>query len=310
MDSAKYLEEFRYFLKVERSLSDNTTIAYMGDCTRFCDFLSTEYPDKEFSDITPQIIDEFLQTILVFKDRNEEEKLLKATSQTRIIQSLRAFFKFLVFNDVLQKDISKLVITPKLEQKLPVILEEEEIFAMMNAIDTSTGYGYRNWLSIEFLYATGLRVSEFINLKLDNINFKQEYLDIIGKGDKERFVPIAANVLNDLKNYIKNYRSKVNIQSQSRDYVFVSHTRGSEMTRQAINKMLNEAALKAGIKKKIHPHILRHSFATELIRNGANLVAVKEMLGHSCITATEIYINLKTDDLRHTLQYQHPFYEK
>ncbi len=310
MDSAKYLEQFKYFLKVERSLSDNTTIAYMCDCERFCNFLSTEYPDKEFEDITPQIIDEFLQTILVFKDKNKEEKLLKATSQTRIIQSLRAFFKFLVFSDVLQKDISRLVITPKLEQKLPVILEEKEIFAMMNAIDTSTSYGYRNWLSIEFLYATGLRVSEFINLKLDNINFKQRYLDIIGKGDKERFVPIATNVLNDLKKYIKNYRSKVNIQPKSRDYVFVSHTRGSKMTRQAINKMLNEAALKAGIKKKIHPHILRHSFATELIRNGANLVAVKEMLGHSCITATEIYINLKTDDLRHTLQDHHPFYEK
>lgn len=308
MNFSAYLEDFKYFLSVERSVSSNTTAAYLTDCSRFCEFLETNYPNIEPKDITPQIINAFLDTIIVFTGHNDEEKILKATSLTRIIQSLRAFFKYLIITDVLDKDVSQLIITPKAEQKLPVILEEEEIFAMMDAVGTSTGYGFRNYLTIEFLYSTGLRVSEFINLKLENINAKEEYLDIIGKGDKERYVPIAKKVLEDLMFYIDNYRNKINIKPQYKDFVFISERRKAKMTRQAVNKMLNETALAAGINKKIHPHILRHSFATELIRSGANLIAVKEMMGHASVRSTEIYVNLNTEDLKETLQKYHPFY--
>ncbi|MBO6118469.1 MAG: tyrosine-type recombinase/integrase [Bacteroidales bacterium] len=309
MDFDGYLEDFKYFLSVERSVSNNTTAAYMIDCGRFCEFLKDNYPDISPKEITPQIINGFLDSIILFTDRSEEERLLKATSLTRIIQSIRAFFRFLILTDVIDKDVSQLIITPKAEIKLPVILEQSEIFAMMDAVDTSTGFGVRNRLTIEFLYATGLRVSEFVNLKTENINLKDEYLDIIGKGNKERYVPVAKKVLDDLTYYTDNYRSKIDIKPKDRDYVFISERRKGKMTRQAVNKMLNETALKAGITKKIHPHILRHSFATELIRSGASLIAVKEMMGHASVRSTEIYVNLNTKDLKETLQKYHPFYQ-
>ena len=304
----KVLEDFKFYMRMERNFSVNTSLAYYADCKRFVDFINNKYPNIEPSNIETKHIDDFLESIIDFKDKNDEERILKATSQTRIIQSIRAYFKFMLLTDKIKKDISKLVVTPRLPQKLPVILEDSEIKKMMASIDVSTYFGYRNRLTIEFLYATGLRVSEFVNLKLQNIYFKEEILDIIGKGDKERYVPIAAKVLKDLDIYLKEYRSKIDINPKYKDYVFISQKRGTKLTRQFINKMLNETAANAGIDKKIHPHILRHSFATELIRGGANLIAVKEMMGHATIKSTEVYINLDTQDLKRTLIKCHPFY--
>ncbi len=305
----KHLEDFKYFLSVERSVSNNTTLAYLTDCSRFVEFLNENHPNLPPNDITLPHINEFLDIVIAFKGRSGEEKIMRASSLTRVIQSLRAFFKYLIFVDAIEKDVSGLITTPKMDKKLPDILEQNEIFAMMDTLDISTYFGFRNYLTIELLYATGLRVSEFINLKLENINFKEEYLDIIGKGDKERLIPIASKVLNDLSIYIDTFRSTRPISQKYKDFVFLSHKRGTKMTRQFINKMLNEVALQTGIQKKIHPHILRHSFATELIRSGASLIAIKEMMGHASITSTEIYINLKTDDLKQTLQKYHPFYK-
>ncbi len=319
----KYLEDFKYFLSVERSVSPNTTMAYLTDCSRFVEFINTSYPNIEAKQITPKIINTFIDVIIkINKTRKnntpsttsnispnkQEEIILKATTLTRIIQSLRAFFKYLTLIDVIKKDVSKLIITPKLEQKLPTILENNEIFTMIDSIDSSTYFGFRNKVIIKVLYATGLRVSELVNLKLENINIKQEYLDIIGKGDKERYIPIAKNVLNDLLKYISEYRSVNKIDYKSKDYVFLSSKFGKKLTRQFINKMLNDVALQSGIKKKIHPHTIRHSFATELIRAGASLVAVKEMMGHKSLRSTEIYINLKTEDLKKDLEQYHPIY--
>ena len=326
-----YLEDFKYFLSIERSLSPNTVTSYLIDCSRFVDFLNTSYPEIKAKQITPKIINSFLDTIVKKKKKTnkntktkpkkpnsptkpisqqkQEDNLLKATSLTRIIQSLRAFFKYLTQTDVVKKDVSKLIVTPKLEQKLPTILENKEIFQIIHSIDTSTYYGFRNKVSIELLYATGLRVSEFINLKLENINVKEEYLDIIGKGNKERYIPIAQGVLKDLLTYINDYRGNNKIDPKSKDYVFLSYKRGKKLTRQFINKMLNEVALQAGITKSIHPHILRHSFATELIKEGASLVAVKAMMGHESLRSTQIYINLQIEDIRRDLQRYHPIYK-
>lgn len=303
------LDDFKYYMSMERNLSINTVSAYLTDNARFVDFIEQSYKDLEPKKIELNHINKFIESISIVKGRNKEEKLLKATSQTRIIQSLRAFFKYMVITDTIDKDISKLIITPKQEQKLPIVLDNEEIMQIINSIDVSDFKGFRNRLTVEFLYATGLRVSEFVNLKLENIKFKEEYLDIIGKGNKERFVPIATKVVKDLEIYITQYRNNISINPKSRDYVFISQKQGKKLTRQFINKMLNEVTLQAGINKKIHPHTLRHSFATELIRSGANLMAVKEMMGHATIRSTEVYINLKTQDLQETLQKYHPFYQ-
>ncbi|MBR1627603.1 MAG: tyrosine-type recombinase/integrase, partial [Bacteroidales bacterium] len=273
-------------------------------------FTSASYPDVSLKDITLEHINVFLDSVVKFKDRNEEEKIMKSASLLRNIQSIRAFFKFLILSDIIERDVSQLIETPKLEQNLPDILENNEVFAMMDSIKSNDFIGFRNRLTIELLYATGLRVSEFINLKLENINIKEEYLDIIGKGDKERFIPIAKKVLDDLLVYINKYRNSRPIKPKYKDYVFLSYKRGEKMTRQFVNKMLNETAIAARITKKIHPHILRHSFATELIRSGASLIAVKEMMGHASVRSTEIYINLKTEDLKKTLQNYHPFYKE
>lgn len=181
---------------------------------------------------------------------------------------------------------------------------------MMKVVDVSTNHGFRNRLIIAMLYATGMRVSELVNLKLSDINYKEEYLDIIGKGNKERFIPIDKKVLNDLKVYINKYRVLQKVKEEDKNYVFLSEKRGERLTRQFIFKMLREVASQAGIKKTVHPHIFRHSFATEMIRAGANLVVVKEILGHTSIASTEIYINLKTSDLRKTLQEYHPFFQR
>ncbi|MBQ7985565.1 MAG: tyrosine-type recombinase/integrase [Bacteroidales bacterium] len=309
-DWQKLTEEFRYYLKIERSLSINTQEAYLTDCRRFALFMQEKYPDVTPQDILPLHADAFVNSLLVFKGKDDETKLLQAASQMRIIQSLRAFFKYLLVTDVIQRDIGRLLDVPKLPQKLPEILSDSEIRRMIDAIDASTYFGYRNKTIIELMYATGLRVSELVNLKFENIVFNEEYLIIKGKGDKVRYVPAARKVLDGLKVYIDKYRSDIEVKPKANDYVFISYKLKSKMTRQFVNKMLNETALKAGISKKIHPHILRHSFATELIRSGANLIAVKEMLGHSSVRTTEVYINLKTSDLTAMMEKCHPFYRK
>ncbi|MCQ2326219.1 MAG: tyrosine-type recombinase/integrase [Bacteroidales bacterium] len=306
----KLLEGFRYYMRLERSFSKNTSESYIRDCSRFAEWMQEFYPNTVIQDITVKMLDEFVSNMVKTKTHNEEDILLKSTSQIRIIQGIRAFFKYLLLQDIIEKNPAELITTPKQEHKLPEVLEREEIQAMINSIDASTLAGFRNKLTINFLYATGLRVSEFVNLKLSEVNFKEEILDIIGKGNKERYIPVAKSVLDDLEFYIKHYRTEQKISKESENFIFLSERQGKPLTRQFIFKMLRETAQKAGIKKNVHPHILRHSFATELIRGGANLIAVKEMMGHSSVVSTEIYINLSTKDLKNTLENYHPFYRK
>lgn len=306
----KYLDSFKYYLSIERSFSINTVESYIYDCERLISFINDKYPNIAIKDIKTSILEEFIISLEKKKSKNEEDFLLSATTQIRIIQGIRALFKFLLISEKIEKNPAEHITTPYLEKKLPDILDREEIKQMMRVVDVSTKHGFRNRLIIAMLYATGMRVSELVNLKLSDINYKEEYLDIIGKGNKERFIPIDKKVLNDLKVYINKYRVLQKVKEEDKNYVFLSEKRGERLTRQFIFKMLREVASQAGIKKTVHPHIFRHSFATEMIRAGANLVAVKEILGHTSIASTEIYINLKTSDLRKTLQEYHPFFQK
>lgn len=305
----KYLDSFKYYLSIERTFSSNTIQSYIYDCERLILFLDDNHPDIKIKDITNSMLEDFIASLEKRKSRNEEDILLKTTTQMRIIQGVRALFRFLLMSDIIDKNPAEHLTTPYLEKKLPDILERREIKQMMDVIDVSSHHGFRNRLTIELLYATGMRVSELVNLKLSDIKCKEEYLDIIGKGNKERFIPIDKKVLGDLEFYIEKYRPKEKIKDEYRNYVFLSEKQGRQLTRQFIFKMLREVAAMAGIRKNVHPHIFRHSFATEMIRAGANLVAVKEILGHVSIASTEVYINLNTSDLRETLQKYHPFFQ-
>jgi integrase/recombinase XerD len=297
----KYIDDFMYYMKMERNFSKNTINSYLIDCRDFFLYLNENYPE-----VTPKNIEDKHFSNYI----TDKLQLLKVSSKKRKISSIRAFFKYLLFAEEIDKDPTQLITTPRMEERLPVVLSNQEIEKMINSIDVSSYSGYRNRLTIEVLYATGLRVSEFVNLQLSDIIFKEGFLDIIGKGNKERYVPICKSALNHLQTYIDNYRSQIEIKPKYKDYVFVNQKRGTNLTRQFIFNLIKKTAKDVGIQKKIHPHILRHSFATELIRNGANIIAVKEMMGHSSIRSTEIYVNLDKKDLKKALLSFHPFYKK
>lgn len=308
-DWAKQIENFRYYLTLERSFSNNTVESYFMDCQKLITFLEDKYPDLTPKEVSLQILNEFVEQLGKKSKAGEEERLLRSSTQTRIIQGIRALFKFLLMTDVIEQNPADHIITPYIDKKMPEILERSEIKQMMDVIDVSTAYGFRNRLTIELLYSTGMRVSEFINLRLSDIHYNEEYLDIIGKGNKERFIPIDGKVLQDLKLYIDRYRVHQKNMEEYTDFVFLSEKRGKKLTRQFIFTMLKKTAERAGIHKKVHPHILRHSFATELIRGGANIMAVKEIMGHTSITSTEVYVNLNVLDVKKTLYAYHPFFQ-
>ncbi len=306
---AKQIENFRYYLTLERSFSNNTVESYLIDCQKLITFLEEKYPCVTPKEVSLQILNEFVEQLEKKSKAGEEECLLRNSTQTRIIQGIRALFKFFVMTDVIEQNPADHIATPYIDKKMPEILERSEIKLMMETIDVSTAYGFRNRLTIELLYSTGMRVSEFINLKLSDINYNEEYLDIIGKGNKERYIPIDKRVLEDLKLYIDKYRVHQKQMDEYTDFVFLSEKRGQKLTRQFIFTMLKKTAEKAGIHKRVHPHILRHSFATELIRGGANIMAVKEIMGHSSIASTEVYVNLNVLDVKKTLYTYHPFFQ-
>lgn len=306
---AKQIENFRYYLTLERSFSNNTVESYLIDCQKLITFLQEKYPDMTPKDVSLPILNEFVEQLEKRSKVDEEESLLRSSTQTRIIQGIRALFNFFVMTDVIEQNPADHIITPYIDKKMPEILERSEIKRMMETIDVSTAYGFRNRLTIELLYSTGMRVSEFINLRLSDIHYNEEYLDIIGKGNKERYIPIDKRVLEDLKLYVDKYRIHQKQKDEYTDFVFLSEKRGQKLTRQFIFAMLKKTAERAGINKRVHPHILRHSFATELIRGGANIMAVKEIMGHSSITSTEVYVNLNILDVKKTLYTYHPFFQ-
>lgn len=294
----EYLDEFKSYILFVRSLSINTFEAYQRDCAKFFNFMNENYPEINIHTVELKHLEEFLWQIN-----------LKNSSARRIISGIKAYFKFLVLTDRLDNNPCELLETSRIEKLLPVVLSHEEIQKMLSVIDKSTYHGFRDSVIIEVLYACGLRISELLNLKKGDIYFKHEYIKVLGKGNKERLVPIGEKALQLLDLYIRNHRSKLKkIDQKCKDIVFLNR-RGRKLTRQYVFLAIKTAAQQAEIKKNIHPHILRHSFASALVKGGANLIVVKEMMGHASIVSTEIYTHLDTTHLRETLMLYHPHYQ-
>ena len=289
------IKEFKYYLKVERSLADNSVNAYIRDIRKLADF-SSKIKVNELN-ISVNEIREFIADL--------NSKNISARSQARIISGVKAFFKYLIIEDYITNDPTMLIENPKIGLKLPEVLSVDEIELIISSIDLSSKQGERNRAILETLYSCGLRVTELINLKISNINFKEGYLKVIGKGDKERLTPIGSNALKYILIYVNEVRIHQKISKNQEDFVFLNN-RGSKLSRVMIFTLIKKIVDKVGIKKKVSPHTFRHSFATHLIEGGADLRAVQEMLGHESITTTEIYTHLDRDYLRSNIMQFHP----
>lgn len=295
----RYIQSFKSYLKLERGLADNSVEAYMLDVRH----LEGYGVDKgiEPEDVKLEDLQQLLNVI--------NEMGIAATSQRRMISGWRMFYRMLVVEDAMSDSPAEMLDLPMRGEHLPDVLTDEEITAIQSTFDLSRPDGTRNYVIVELLYDCGLRVSELVNLRLSNIYAKEQYLRVIGKGNKERWVPIGEHALHLLDTYIHTIRSKITPKPGEEKTLFLGRN-GTRLSRQMVFIFLKQAALNAGIKKHISPHSLRHSFATELVENGADLRAVQEMLGHESITTTEIYTHISRETLRNTIAAYHPHYAK
>jgi tyrosine recombinase xerD len=297
MTWSEAIENYANYLRFEKNASENTIEAYVSDLQKLQDFA-----EQNLMNITPITISyEHLQEFLYQISKiNYSER-----TQARWISSIKGFFSFLLEDELREENPSALLETPKLGLYLPDTLSLEEIEKLISATDENTDLAKRNRCMIEVLYGCGLRVSELTELQISNINFKENYLKIQGKGDKVRFVPLADYTADFIKNYINDIRSKQKINPKHSDILFLN-SRGAQISRQMVFLIIKEIVRKAGIQKNISPHTFRHSFATHLLQNGADLRFIQEMLGHSSITTTEIYTHLNTEELHETILKYHP----
>ncbi len=291
------IKDFENFLRFERNFSDNTLDAYLRDVRKLRDYAEFDMDNTGPLTITYENIQEFL---FQFSKKKFSER-----TQARWISSIKAFFRYLVEDEAREDNPATLLEGPKLGLYLPDTLSFDDVNRIIKVINVSTDLGRRNHCMIEVLYGCGLRVSELIDLKISNINFKESYLKVEGKGNKSRFVPLAAYTSKLIKEYIRDIRSKYKINKKCEDILFLN-SRGSSMSRVIVFIIIKELTEKAGINKKISPHTFRHSFATHLLQNGADLRYIQEMLGHSSITTTEIYTHLKNEELRDVILNYHP----
>ena len=288
-------ENFKNYLKLERGLSDNSIKSYDYDLVLFKNFLvANKINDTPFNCKS--------ETIKNYLYKSFSDK--KSRSQARSISAIKSFFNYLIFEGYINESPISNIEAPKQEKKLPVVLTEDEIKNLINSIDLNHDFGQRNKTIIEILYGTGIRVSELVNLKLSNIFFKENIIKVIGKGNKERFVPLGEIASCEMKIYI-NDRNRLKIDSKSSDILFLNRY-GRRLTRSMIFKIISDASKRIGLDKKISPHTLRHSFATHLIKNGADLRTIQLILGHESITTTEIYTHLDTLHLEEVLKKYHP----
>ncbi|MCG2793998.1 MAG: site-specific tyrosine recombinase XerD [Weeksellaceae bacterium] len=297
MNWAEKINDFSNFLRFEKNFSDNTMDAYLRDIKRLEKFANTDLDEISPQDISYENLQEYLYQL--------SKKKMSERSQARGISSLKAFFKFLLEEEYRDDNPAALLESPKLGLYLPDTLSIEDVDKIIDSIDTDTDIGIRNHCILEVLYGCGLRVSELVNLKISNINFKENYLLVEGKGDKTRLVPLATTTAGYILNYIKTIRSQAKIGKKSQDILFLNN-RGNRMSRVIVFIIIKDLAQKAGINKNISPHTFRHSFATHLLQNGADLRFIQEMLGHSSITTTQIYTHLKTEELRDVIIQFHP----
>lgn len=289
---------FTAFLRLDKGLSKNSIEAYTNDVHKFHVFLIENIGNYEVQNITTQNIQDFLKYINMLE--------LSATTQSRIISAIKAWFKFMNYTEIIENNPSELIDTPRLSRNIPVILSIEEIDKIVAAIDLSSETGQRNRAIIEMLYGSGLRVSELTTIKLSDIHFDKEYLRVIGKGNSERLVPVSKESVKQIKLYIDYERKQIKIEKGEEDFVFLNR-RGSHLTRAMIFTIIRRLTAEAGINKVISPHTLRHTFATHLVENGADLRVVQEMLGHKSIMTTEIYTHIDNKYLRESIVEFHPW---
>jgi len=291
------LKDFEFYIKIERSMSDNTAKAYISDLNKFTQYLEIHEINLTPTQIKTKQLTDFINYVA--------ELGLTDKSQSRLISSLKAFFKYLAIEDIIKENPSDLLETPRIGRKIPVVLSVEEIETILKAIDVSDYLGHRNRAIVEVLYGCGLRVSELINLKLSNMFFNEEFIRVIGKGDKQRLVPLGKSAQLEIKYYMQSFRNHIEPQKGHADYLFLNR-RGKQLTRVMIFTIIKDVCKAAGIKKNVSPHTFRHSFATHLIEGGADLRVVQEMLGHESITTTEIYTHIDREYLRETIIQFHP----
>ena len=292
-----YIGGFKAYLQLEKSLSYNSVEAYLHDVAKITQFLEMQGLSFGPEKLELHHLQEFLKLIT--------ELGMTARTQARVISGLRAFYHYLVLENVVKKDPTEMLELPKIGLKLPVTLHVDEIDQLIGKIDLSKPEGKRNKAMLETLYGCGLRVSELVGLKISNLFFNNGFIKVIGKGDKERLVPVGSVAQAEILYYLSDVRTLITIKKGHEDILFLNR-RGAGLTRVMVFTIVKKLAVLAGIKKRISPHTFRHSFATHLVEGGADLRAVQEMLGHESITTTEIYTHLDRDYLRSTIIQFHP----
>jgi integrase/recombinase XerD len=290
------LKDYKLYLKIERGLSQNSIDSYALDVQKLILFLELNNINISPILIATDSIQQFIY---------ETAKSVNARTQSRIISGLRSFFNYLVFEDYRKTNPLDIIESPKIGRKLPDTLSEQEIDTLINAIDLSKPEGERNRAMLEALYSCGLRVSELVNLKLSDLFFDEGFIKVTGKGDKQRFVPIVKATQKYINIYKNEVRSHVSVQPGFEDTLFLNR-RGKQLTRAMIFTIIKQLAVKIGLKKNISPHTFRHSFATHLLQNDADLRSIQLMLGHESITTTEIYVHVDKSHLKDVVEKYHP----
>lgn len=296
MNWQSYIKNFQSYLKIERGLSKNTIENYSLDIERLCAFLNQNQIQVSPLNIKEEILQQFIYSI---------SKEVNPRSQARIISGLKSFFSYLIFEDLRNENPLELIETPKTGRKLPDTLAIEEIDALIGAIDLSSNEGERNRALLETMYGCGLRVSELVSLKISDLFFDEGFIKITGKGNKQRFVPVGDLTQKYIEIYKNTMRLHLNIQKGFEDTLFLNR-RGKQLTRAMIFTIIKDLAVKINLNKSISPHTLRHSFATHLLENGADLRSIQLMLGHESITTTEIYVHLDRKFLNEVMNKYHP----
>lgn len=290
------INNFKNYLNIERGLSTNSIKSYENDLNKFLNFLQIEKNKYKPDEVTTDLIKEFIYDI---------SKKLKSSSQSRIISGIRNFYDYLIFENIISNNPVDNIELPKIEKKLPNILSIEEIDRIINNINKEKPESERNIAIIETLYGCGLRVSELINLKISNLFFSEDFIIVTGKGNKQRLVPISEVNKKSINCYILNSRGKLKIKEEYKDTLFLNR-RGSKLSREMIFTIIKKLVLESKINKKISPHSFRHSFATHLLENGADLKSIQQLLGHQSITTTEIYMHLDNKALLNVMNKYHP----
>ena len=292
---SRYITEFVSYLKIEKGLSSNSIIAYTNDTNKlknYCEDNNLSAKEVQYSDLKNFIAELY-------------DLGLSARSQARIISGIKQFYAYLLIENLITSDPSELLEQPKIGRKLPEVMTIEEIDLLINANNLTKDEGYRNRALLEVLYSCGLRVSELVNLKFSDLFSDEGFVRVIGKGNKERLVPLSMSVEKEIQTYVENMRSKLTIKQGHENFIFLNR-RGTQLTRVMVFIIIKDLASKIDLQKKISPHTFRHSFATHLIEGGANLRAIQEMLGHESIITTEIYTHLDQRFLKDAILSYHP----